>query len=91
MGPDQICLDMALFILNAHPNITLDPYTFGYSIQEHIDKEYDQFIAGEFSCNDFACALKLKHPLNIIDDEALLAATIQDFTDKVKTGDDESE
>lgn len=90
MGPDAICLEMARFLLNAHPNITVDEYTLAYAIQNHIDKHYDEFFSGKMSCNDFARAIKEELPV-IMDDETQLATTVQDYVDKIKTGDTESE
>jgi hypothetical protein len=91
MGPDEYCLMMARFLINAHPNISVHEIDLAYWIMDHTDQEYDQFIDGAFSCNDFAAAMKLQYPIQISDDETNLALTIQDWVDKVKTGDGESE
>lgn len=92
MGPDALCYDMALHIINAHPNASVSPVDLGYTIQAHIDNNVVDFLAGQFNCNDFAAAILLEHPMQMYGtDEVLLALTIQDFCDKVRTGDSESE
>lgn len=89
MGPDEICLEMARFILNAHPNITVDEYTLAYGISDAIDAHWQPMIAGENSCDQFAAYLREK--FNWLDDDKLLGLTIQDFVDKLETGDKVSE
>jgi hypothetical protein len=89
MGPDEICLEMARFILNAHPNIAVDEIELGYAISDAIDSNWEPMMAGENSCDQFAALLRAK--FNWLDDDKLLGLTIQDFVDKIETGDNVSE
>lgn len=90
MGPEYICLLMARYILENHPNIAVNEIDLGYAIQDYIDAHFEEMIGGEESCNQFARGIIERFP-SIMDDEALLGATIMDFVDKIKVGDEEGE
>jgi NTP pyrophosphatase (non-canonical NTP hydrolase) len=89
--PDEYVAEMAAFILNAHPGAQVNQTELGRVIAKFTDSRYDEFMAGSFSCVDLAEHLKFTFGLRWQDDKVNIAYTIQDWVDKVKTGDDESE
>lgn len=89
--PDEYVAEMAAFILNAHPNARTDQTELGRVIAKFTDARYDEFMDGSFSCVDLAEHLKFTFGERWTDDKVNIAYTIQDWVDKVKTGDQESE
>lgn len=88
---DPYCVQMAEFLRNAHPNILVSAHELGQVIEEVTDGHMGAMLAGDWSCRDLARALQMKFPIRMLDDEIELALTVQDWVDKLKAGDFESE
>lgn len=89
MGPDELCLEMARFLLNAHPNLGVDEYTLAYAIQDQIANDWTAMMTRQESCDQFAANLRAK--FNWQDDDFLVGLTIQDFADNVLIGEKSDE
>lgn len=89
--PDEYCAAMAQHILNAHPNAQTTAAELGRVIAHVTDARYAEFIEGSFSCIDLAQQIKFAFGDRWPDDMTNIAYTIQDWVDKVKTGDNVSE
>lgn len=83
MGPDELCLEFAGYILDNHPNITIDRRTLAYTIQFWVDDDLIPNLDREHTCNHMAQHIITEHP-SISDDIVGLAQTIQDFIDIIE-------
>lgn len=83
MGPDELCLEFADYILDNHPNIAIDRYTLAYTIQFWVDDDLIPNLDREHSCTHMAQHIITEHP-SISDDIVGLAQTIQDFIDIIE-------
>lgn len=83
MGPDELCLEFADYIIDQHPNIAVDRYDLAYTIQFWVDDDLIPNLDVEHSCHHLADHIKTRHP-SIQDDRTNLALTIQDFIDIIE-------
>ena len=90
MTDEVYCANMASFIINRHPNMPVTEGALAIFIGTYTDANYESMMAGRLSCNHFAFAILEEFPY-ITDDYIVLAGTIEDWREKVKTGDIDSE
>lgn len=83
MGPDELCLEFADYIIDNHPNIPIDRYRLAYTIQFWVDDDLIPNLDREHSCTNMAQHIITEHP-SITDDLIGLAQTIQDFIDIIE-------
>ncbi len=100
---DEQLLKMAQWLLERHPNLRTTPMELGALLTDWIDENFDfQNACPEaiwadvkpktegLGCDDLAQYILRMCPLSL-DNKTDLAISIQDYKDKIESGDDESE